>query len=219
FAHVASHDLQEPLRMISSYTELLERRYRDALDERARKYIDYAADGARRMQSMISGLLEYSRVAQLEDEPGVVDLNEILATVRRDLSVALEEEGGTLEVASLPLVRGDPDRLAQVFRNLIANAIKFRGEVDPEIRVTAEDCGGTWRVGVHDNGIGIEPEYFDQIFVVFKRLNSRREYAGAGVGLALCRKIVEHHGGRMEVESRPGEGSSFYLTLPGVEPA
>lgn len=203
--------------MISSYTELLQRRYADQLDEKADKYIEYAADGARRMQSMIAGLLEYSRISQLDEDFEVVDLDEVLATVRRDLSVTLDEADATLDVESLPAVSGDPDRLAQVFRNLLSNAIKFRDEEPPRIRVTCEREDDRWRIGVHDNGIGIEPDYFEQVFVVFKRLNTRRKYGGAGIGLALCQKIVEYHGGRMEVESEPGEGSSFYVILPTLE--
>lgn len=217
FAYVASHDLQEPLRMISSYTELLQRRYGDQLDEKADKYIEYAADGARRMQTMIAGLLEYSRISQLDEDVEVVDLDEVMATVRRDLSIALEDAGGTLDVQPLPAVRGDRDRLAQVFRNLVSNAIKFRGDAPPRIRVTCERADGRWRIAVRDNGIGIDPEYFEQIFVVFKRLNPRRMYGGAGIGLALCRKIVEHHGGAMSVESEPGRGSTFYVILPILE--
>lgn len=217
FAYVASHDLQEPLRMISSYTELLQRRYAGELDDKADKYIEYAADGARRMQAMISGLLEYSRISQLDEEFEVVDLDEVLDTVRRDLSVTLEEADGTLTVEPLPTVKGDPTRLAQVFRNLLSNAIKFRNEEPPEIRVTCEEKDGRWRIGVQDNGIGIDPDYFEQVFVVFKRLNTRRKYGGAGIGLALCRKIVEYHGGRMEVESEPSEGSTFYVILPMLE--
>ena len=218
FAYVASHDLQEPLRMIASYTELLQQRYGDRLDERADRYIEYAADGARRMQSMISGLLEFSRIKEPDEELEPVDLNDVLDSVRRDVSVALVEAGGRLEVeTSLPVVRGDWDRLAQVFRNLISNAIKFRDEEPPRVRVTAEAGDGVWRIGVQDNGIGIDPEYFDRVFVVFKRLNTRREYGGAGIGLALCRKIVEHHGGRIELESEPGVGSTFTVVLPILE--
>lgn len=204
--------------MIASYTELLQQRYGDRLDERADRYIEYAADGARRMQSMISGLLEFSRIKEPDEELEPVDLNDVLDSVRRDVSVALVEAGGRLEVeTSLPVVRGDWDRLAQVFRNLISNAIKFRDEEPPRVRVTAEAGDGVWRIGVQDNGIGIDPEYFDRVFVVFKRLNTRREYGGAGIGLALCRKIVEHHGGRIELESEPGVGSTFTVVLPILE--
>ena len=217
FAYVASHDLQEPLRMISSYTELLQRRYAGELDEKADKYIEYAADGARRMQAMISGLLEYSRIRRHDEEFEAVDLDEILDTVRRDLSVTLEEADASLTAEPLPTVKGDSTRLAQVFRNLLSNAIKFRNEEPPEIRITCEEDDACWRIGVHDNGIGIESDYFEQVFVVFKRLNTRRKYGGAGIGLALCRKIVEYHGGRMEVESEPGVGSTFYVILPMVE--
>lgn len=205
--------------MISSYTELLADRYADRLDERADKYIAYAVDGARRMQAMISGLLEYSRVGREEEAPEPVALDRVLATARRDLSVVLEEAGAELEVEPLPEVPGHRTRLEQVFRNLLSNALRFRGEAAPRIRVTSRREEGMWRIGVHDNGIGIEADYLDQIFVIFKRLNSRREYEGAGLGLALCRKIVEYHGGRMEVESEPGVGSSFYLLLPTGEGA
>lgn len=169
------------------------------------------------MQAMISGLLEYSRINQLDEDFEVVDLNEVLEAVRRDLSVTLAEADATLEVESMPTVKGDPTRLAQVFRNLLANAVKFRDEEPPRIRVTSERDDDRWRIGVHDNGIGIDPDYFDQVFVVFKRLNTRRKYGGAGIGLALCRKIVAYHGGEMDVESEPGQGSTFYVSLPILE--
>ncbi|MFO7894966.1 MAG: ATP-binding protein [Longimicrobiales bacterium] len=217
FAYVASHDLQEPLRMISSYTELLAERYKGELDEKADRYIEYAADGARRMQDMIEGLLQYSRATRLDENMETVDLNQVLTVIQRDVSTALEESGGSLTIADLPNVTGEANRLGQVFRNLISNAIKFRGEKSPEIRVTAEREDGEWRIGVHDNGIGIEPQYADQVFLIFKRLNPRKEYPGAGLGLALCKKIVEFHGGRLEVESELDEGSSFYVILPARE--
>lgn len=169
------------------------------------------------MQAMIAGLLEYSRISQLDEDFEPVDLDGVLATVRRDLSVTLDDAEATLEVESLPTVKGDATRLAQVFRNLLSNAIKFRGDDPPRIRVTCDRQDDRWRIGVHDNGIGIDPDYFEQVFVVFKRLNPRRKYGGAGIGLALCRKIVEHHGGRMDLESEPGEGSTFYVILPTLE--
>ena len=215
FAYVASHDLQEPLRMISSYTELLAERYQDELDERADRYIEYAADGARRMQAMIEGLLQYSRAARLEENMEAVDLSRLLERIQRDVSRALEDAGGSMAVEDeLPTVTGEPNRLGQVFRNLVSNAIKFRGEAPPEIRITAERVDDEWRIGVHDNGIGIDPDYADDAFIIFKRLHPRSEYAGAGLGLALCKKIVEFHGGRLELESELGQGSSFYVILP-----
>ena len=217
FAYVASHDLQEPLRMISSYTTLLSRRYGDQLDEKAQKYIAYAVDGAERMQALIGGLLAYSRASRMDGEFEPVELDRIVATAVSDLAVLIREVDAEIDVDSLPRVVGDEDRLTQVFRNLLGNALKFRGEAVPRIRITCDRLENEWRIGVHDNGIGISEDYFDQIFLIFKRLNPRREYEGAGLGLALCRKIIEQHGGRMYIESELGQGSSFFMILPTLD--
>lgn len=202
--------------MISSYTQLLARRYEGQLDEKAQKYIAYAVDGAERMQALIAGLLAYSRASRMEGEYEPVPLDRVIGAAVRDLEVVIEETEATIDVEGdgLPTVLGDETRLTQVFRNLFSNALKFRGEDPPRIRVTADRLDGEWRIGVHDNGIGISADYFEQVFLIFKRLNPRREYDGAGLGLALCRKIIEQHGGRMSVESELGRGSTFYFTLP-----
>ncbi len=218
FAYVASHDLQEPLRMVASYTQLLARRYRDRLDDDAQEFIGYAVDGVTRMQSLISDLLAYSRVGSRGDAVEPVELEALLARVLdSSLAAAVEESGATVTAGPLPTVLGDPVQLGQVLQNLVANAIKFRGAEPPRVHVSAERAGGEWTVSVRDNGIGISPEYAQRIFVIFQRLHSRAEYAGTGIGLAICKKIVERHGGRIRVEPAPGGGSDFRFTLPAEE--
>jgi PAS domain S-box-containing protein len=213
FAYVASHDLQEPLRMVSSYTQLLARRYRDRLDDDAREFIGYAVDGVNRMQALIADLLAFSRVGNRGGfEP--TELDRVLGRALANLQAAVEETGASVSADPLPTVVGDPVQLGQLLQNLVGNAVKFRGESPPRVHVSAERVGGEWRLGVHDNGIGIEPEYAERIFVIFQRLHGRDEYPGTGIGLAICKKIVERHGGRIWVESRPGRGSTFYFTLP-----
>ena len=213
-AYVASHDLQEPLRMVASYLQLLESRYNDRLDADAREFIHYAVDGARRMQALIDDLLTYSRVGTKAEPMKLVDAGKIVDVVLHSLRMAIQESGATVRCAALPTVMADPTQLAQLFQNLIANAIKFHGDAPPEVRIDAEPDGGTWRFSVRDNGIGIAPEYFDRIFVMFQRLHGRREYPGTGIGLAICKKIVERHNGRIWVESAPGRGTVFRFTLP-----
>ena len=220
FAYIASHDLQEPLRMVASYTQLLERRYGAQLDDAAREFIGYAVDGAKRMQQFITGLLRYSRVAT---EPRVlepVNLHAAFQAAVANLRIAIEESGATVEARSLPVVRGDPRQLAQLFQNLIGNALKFRkpGE-PPRVEVWAERDGDFWRVSVRDNGIGLDPRFSDRVFTIFQRLHTRDEYEGTGLGLAICKKIVERHGGRIWVESREGEGATFSFTLPAADNA
>jgi PAS domain S-box-containing protein len=218
FAYVASHDLQEPLRMVASYTQLLARRYRDRLDADAHEFIGYAVDGVTRMQSLISDLLAYSRVGSREGEHVPVDLEEVLRRVLESgVATAVLESGATVTHDPLPTVTGDPVQLGQVLQNLIANAIKFRGEEPPRVHVSAERAGREWVVSVRDNGIGISPDHAQRIFIIFQRLHSRADYAGTGIGLAICKKIVERHGGRIWVEPAPDGGSIFRFTLPSNE--
>ena len=214
FAYVASHDLQEPLRMIASYTQLLARRYNDKLDDDAREFIEFAVDGARRMQALIDALLQYSRVGTRGAELEALDLNETMVAVRANLSLALEDTHAHLECDSLPCVHADRVQMIQLFQNLIGNALKFRGAGPPLIRVSAVADANHATIAVADNGIGIESRYAERIFQVFQRLHSQAEYPGTGIGLAICKKIVERHGGRIWVESEPGRGSRFLFTLP-----
>ncbi|SNB44753.1 ATP-binding protein [Geobacter sp. DSM 9736] len=214
FAFVASHDLQEPLRMVASYVQLLEKRYRDRLDERGVLYIDYAVEGATRMKSLIEDLLAFSRIARGE-EFGPVDLNEVFEETTGYLGETIRQSGGEVTRGDLPIVTGDRTQLLQLFRNLLSNSLKYRRpEAPPSIRVEAQLQGNEWVFSVADNGIGIEPAYFERIFHIFQRLHARHLYPGTGIGLATCRKIVERHRGRIWVESTPGEGSTFFFTLP-----
>ncbi|PYP71979.1 MAG: hypothetical protein DMD41_10620 [Gemmatimonadetes bacterium] len=214
FAYVASHDLQEPLRMVSSYTELLERRYGDKLDDKGRTFINFAVDGAVRMQRLINDLLEFSRVSTRGKPMQPVDVNRVLGAVRANLSVAIREAGALVTNEALPSVVADETQLVQLLQNLVGNAIKFRGGERPLVHVSAQPGATECVFAVRDNGIGIAPEYFERIFVIFQRLHARGEYPGTGIGLAVCRRIVERHGGRIWVESAPGQGSTFYFALP-----
>ncbi|WP_404790478.1 PAS domain S-box protein [Altericista sp. CCNU0014] len=213
FAYVASHDLQEPLRMVTSYLELLERRYKGQLDPKADRFIAYAVDGATRMQILINDLLGYSRVGSRGQSFGRVDCAAILKNVLRNLQVAISENNAIVTHDPLPEVNADATQLTQLFQNLIGNAIKFRGEDPPRIQIGVNRSNGKWLFSVCDNGIGIESQYISRIFVIFQRLHSRADYPGTGMGLAICKKIVERHGGKLWVESLPGEGSTFYFTL------
>jgi signal transduction histidine kinase/heme-degrading monooxygenase HmoA len=214
FAYVASHDLQEPLRMVVSYLQLLERRYAGKLDSDADEFIGYAVDGARRMQRLINDLLAYSRVGRAGAQLRQVDVSAVVDRAVRALTAAIEEAGAVVTREHLPAVWADEGQLAQLFQNLIANAIKFRGEQPPRIHVSAETSEREVVFAVRDNGIGIAPEYRERIFVIFQRLHGRGEYPGTGIGLALCKKIAEWHGGRIWVESEVGSGSTFYVALP-----
>jgi signal transduction histidine kinase len=214
FAYVASHDLQEPLRMISSYTQLLDRRYKDKLDTDAQEFIRYAVDGAVRMQRLINDLLDYSRVGTRDRAFEPVDTELILDQVLGNLSMAVEENQAVIEHENLPCVMGYPFQLRQLFQNLIINAIKFRGDAPPRIVISARKRGKKWIFSFRDNGIGIEPQYRDRIFLIFQRLHTRELYPGTGIGLAICKKIVERHGGSIWVESEPGKGSTFHFTIP-----
>lgn len=214
FAYVASHDLQEPLRMISSYVQLLARRYGGKLDAEADKFIGYAVDGAKRMQVLISDLLAYSRVGSKSKVFDAVELDQVLDHTLHNLQIALQESGVALTRDPLPRVLGDSVQLGQLFQNLIGNALKFRAGHPLQIHVGAQSRENEWALSVRDNGIGIDPRYFDRIFTIFQRLHSREKYPGTGIGLAVCKRIVERHGGRIWVESVEGEGSTFYFTIP-----
>jgi signal transduction histidine kinase len=215
FAYVASHDLQEPLRKVASFCQLLQQRYGGQLDDRADQYIGFAVDGARRMQELINDLLAFSRVGRVERPHVPVDCNALLERARQDLAGSIEASGAQVEAGPLPTVEGDASLLRLVFQNLIGNAIKFRGEAAPVVRVEAEREDGRWRFSVADNGIGIDAEYAERIFVIFQRLHPRATYEGTGIGLAMCRKIVEYHGGRMWLDTANGDsGSRFCFTLP-----
>jgi len=218
FAYVASHDLQEPLRMVSNYVALLRDRYQDQLDAKAREFLDFALDGATRMQELILALLAYSRVDTQGQPFEETDCNQVAQQVLLNLKVAIDESHAAVTLKPLPTVLADDVQLGQVFQNLIANAIKFRGENPPEVQVAATPEDGGWHFSVRDNGIGIAEENFRRIFVLFQRLHSRTRYPGTGIGLALCKKIIERHGGRIWVESKPGQGATFHFTLPRAEP-
>lgn len=217
FAYVASHDLQEPLRMVAIYTQLLAERYGDKLDQEADKYIRYAVDGATRMQTLVQDLLAFSRVGRQGAEFGLTDCAAVVDRALRNLHTAIEESGARIECSDLPAITGDRSQLAQLFQNLIGNAIKFRGAESPRVRITAEKSKQEVILSVADNGIGIAREDADAIFVIFKRLHTRSEYPGSGIGLAICKKIVERHGGRIWVESEPGHGCTFRFAIPDVK--
>jgi PAS domain S-box-containing protein len=229
FAYVASHDLQEPLRMIASYTQLLARRYEGKLDNDALEFIGYAVEGATRMQVLINDLLSYSRVGTRGKPFGSTDCNEVLARALENLKIAIEDAKATVTSSSLPMVIGDGVQLTQLMQNLVSNAVKFRG-APPKVHLSAELKRAPlldpetnlpmceWVFSIKDNGIGIEPQYFERIFVIFQRLHTREQYPGTGIGLAICKKIVERHGGRIWVESVPKEGTTFYFTIPQIEP-
>ena len=214
FAYVASHDLQEPLRMVASFTQLLAKRYKDKLDADANEFIGYAVDGANRMEKMINDLLSYSRVETRGKPFEAVGCTAILNQALTNLRMAIEETGAMITQDPLPTVMGAESQLVQLFQNLIDNAIKFRREEPPRIHISAEDRGNDWFFSVKDNGIGIDPQYNERIFIIFQRLHRREEYPGTGIGLTICKKIVERHGGRVWVDSQPGNGSTFYFTIP-----
>jgi light-regulated signal transduction histidine kinase (bacteriophytochrome) len=214
FAYAASHDLQEPLRMVSSYVQLLENRYKDELDEQAQEYIDFAVDGADRMRAMVSDLLSFSRVEQADGEFEPVACDIVLGQVMEDLQVQIEENDAEIDVGSLPTVRADHEQLEQLFTNLVSNAIKYNDGDLPRVEIDAEERLASWEFTVADNGIGIDPDKTDQIFEVFKRLHHDDEYAGTGIGLSLCQEIVENHDGEIWVQSESGSGSTFHVTLP-----
>ena len=218
FAYIASHDLQEPLRMVASYTQLLGERYRGKLDETADKFIGYASEGALRMQTLIQDLLAFSRVGRKDSTRGRVDCDAAMAEVMMTMGPAIHESGAVMTYTALPVVWAERSQMTQLFQNLVGNAIKFRGTAPPAISMHSEKAGEQWLFSVSDNGIGIAPEYAENIFVVFQRLHDRTEYPGNGIGLAICKKIVERNGGKIWVESQPGHGSTFKFTLPAAAP-
>ncbi len=214
FAYVASHDLQEPLRMIASYTQLLARRYKGKLDPEADDFIGYAVDGANRMQRLIQDLLAYARVDTQAQVFAPTSLEAVVGHALDNVRAAVEESRAVVTHDPLPTVMADERQLLQLFQNLLSNALKFRGDQPPRVHVSAERHDHEWRFAVRDNGIGIDPQYADKIFVIFQRLHNIGEYPGTGIGLAICKKIVERHGGRIWLESQPGQGATFYFTLP-----
>ena len=215
FAYVSSHDLQEPLRMITLFSQLLERRYKDKLDNDADDFIEYIVEGAQRMKQLIDDLLAYSRVTSMNvKEFENVDLETILNMVLSNLSVSIDENNANITHDPLPTVSADQSQMVQVFQNLITNAIKFKGQNTPEIHISTKKDENDWKFGVTDNGIGIDPKHQEQIFEVFKRLHTREEYPGTGIGLSIAKKIIQQHGGQIWVESEPGKGTTFYFTIP-----
>lgn len=216
FAYVASHDLQEPLRMIANYTQLLAERYRGKLDEQADKYIAYSVDGATRMQALIQDLLKFSKVGNQELEPRTTECRAVVEQALKNLQAAILESGAAVSWNDLPVVMGDPAQLTQVFQNLIANAIKFHGVESPMIEIDSEEKEHEWVFAVTDNGIGIPAESWQDIFVIFRRLHTRTEYAGNGIGLSICKKIIERHGGKIWIEAKAKPGCRFKFTLPSA---
>jgi PAS domain S-box-containing protein len=214
FAYVVSHDLQEPLRMVASFAQLLSTRYFGKLDDTADRYIRYAVDGAKRMQQLITDLLAYSRVNTKNLDPRPTECEAVVRATLENLTASIEESGAVVDCGALPVLMADPVQLGQLFQNLIGNAIKFRGQAPPHVRISAADDGANWLFSVQDNGIGIEQRHADLIFQIFQRLHTREEYPGTGVGLAICKKVVERHGGTIWVESEPGAGSTFRFSLP-----
>ncbi len=214
FAYVSSHDLQEPLRMITSYLQLLQRRYQGQLDNKADKYIHFAVDGASRMQNLINDLLEYSRVTRSVREAKTTNCEFVLNQALSNLKLMIKDNKVTISHDPLPYIMADSTQLIRVFQNLVFNGIKFQNEEAPKIHISAEKKESEWVFSVKDNGIGIDPQYSKRIFEIFKRLHTREEYSGTGIGLSICKRIVEGHGGRIWVESELGKGSTFYFTLP-----
>lgn len=218
FTYIVSHDLQAPLRTITGFMELLVKRYGDKLDEAAKQYIDYAVKGTLKMKNLIFDLLEYSRLNTSIKELSETDLNVVMDEVKEKYIAAIEGTGASIHVDDLPVVNASKKQMLQLFGHLLDNAVKFRGELAPEVMISAKRDKEYWIFSVKDNGIGIEPSFFEKIFIVFRRLSTDEvRYPGTGIGLALCKKIAELHGGTIWVESEPGKGSTFYFTLPSKQ--
>lgn len=234
YAYVTSHDLQEPLRIIVSFLQLFEKRYSDKVDDKGREYINYVVDGANRMQGMVASLLELSRIGRSDDDFGRLDLEDPLKDALANLKISIEESGAEITHDPLPVISCRAERMVQLFQNLIGNALKYRGDKPPRIHIGVKPMPASsaerltyattvrgrtiWQFSVQDNGIGIDPKYAHRIFIVFQRLHGRGEYSGTGIGLSLCKKIIETHHGKIWVESAPGNGSCFYFTLPSSQP-
>ena len=216
FAYVASHDLQEPLRAVVSYLQLLEKKYKGKLDSDADEFIGFAVDGARRMRGLIKGLFAYSRISTKGKPAELTDSSEILEGVLEALKLPISENNAVITHDPLPQVKVDATQISQLFQNLISNAMKFSADFLPEIHISAKHKEGEWLFSVKDNGIGIAPEHVERIFLIFKRLHTESEYSGTGIGLAICKRIVERHGGRIWVESEPQKGATFYFTISNV---
>jgi len=218
FAYIASHDLQEPLRMVTSYLDLLDKRYRDKLEKDAGEFIDFAASGAAHMKSLLNDLLMYSRVGSKGKSFELTDLNISLKKAIANLRKQTEESKAQIISGNLPGLYADETQMVQLFQNLIGNAIKFRGDKHPLVNISSEMKGDEWVIRVSDNGIGIDPRFFDKIFLIFQRLHTKGKYPGTGIGLSICKKIVERHGGRLWVESEPGKGAAFCFSMPANHP-
>ena len=217
FAYVASHDLQEPLRIVAGYCQLLKRRYVGKLDDEADNFINYAVDGSIRLQELINDLLAYSRVSTKAKPFAPVKLSEVCEQAMANLLISISEKGASITVDPLPSVMGDFYQLLQLFQNLIGNAVKFCSDTSPVVSVTSVREGDFWVISVKDNGIGISPKHFEKIFTIFQRLNSREKYEGTGIGLAICKKVVLRHGGDISVASQPGAGATFKFTFPAID--
>lgn len=213
FAYIVSHDLKEPLRMITSYVQILNKRYRGKFDTKADEFMDFIVEGTTRMDDLLDDLLEYSRVGKKGDPFQPVDLNKVVKFTSDNLKRIISKSGAEIRYSKLPTVTADEVQMIQVFQNLVGNAIKFRGSDPPRISISAEPADHEWTICVHDNGIGIDPKHLERIFLMFRRLHGREKYAGTGVGLSICKKIVERHGGRIWAESEPGKGSKFCFTI------
>ncbi|MBD0331246.1 MAG: PAS domain-containing protein [Chitinophagaceae bacterium] len=218
FAHVASHDLQEPLRKVSNFLQLLEAKYKDKIDETANAYINSAVNGARQMRKLIQDLLEYSHVTAAKDHLEPTDMNEVVEKVMKTLEWQIEEAQADVEFDELPVLHANKTQMIQLMQNLVSNALKYRSEKNPQVKLHVYDKGDYWQFSVNDNGIGIDPKFREHVFVIFQRLHNKNEYPGSGVGLSICKKIVEQHGGRIWVESQPGQGSTFYFTISKSQP-
>jgi light-regulated signal transduction histidine kinase (bacteriophytochrome) len=214
FAYIASHDLQEPLRMVANYMKLLDQKYKDQLDDKAKQYIYYAVDGSIRMGNLIKDLLKYSKVTSQAKKFEKVDLNIIYNEVLNDIQILVDEKKAKITATKLPCVHADPTQMHQLLQNLVVNAMKFHSDKTPEVEICAEKNHNKWIFSIKDNGIGIDKSSYDRIFHIFQRLHEKEKYPGTGIGLAICKKIVEHHGGKIWLESEPGKGTTFYFSLP-----